>query len=137
VPKRWMLNPSTYKNGIWVWAPVYDEDEEERGGGETFEMYIGAEIRVRIKSIHFTKVTNTAKGVQAVTSMQGMASTEDARLSNNTNIDQPVRRRSSSIGLQSETKSPAMHIVASIREDGLGLVEWWGGTGEDYAASDE
>lgn len=130
VPKRWMLNPSTYKDGVWVWTPVFDDDEVD-GESEGFEMYIGAEIRCRVKSIHFTQVTNTAKGVQAVTSMQGM-SNEPSNKSGvvggkDTPDQQPVRRRSSSVGVQAETAtaSPTMQIIASIREDGLGLVEWW------------
>ena len=174
VPKRWMLNPSTFKKkeGVWVWTPVFEDEEEEDGGGGNegaaggdegggFDMYIGAEIRCRVKSIHFTRVTHTAKGVQAVTSMQGMTTTpadshhHHSHVSNNNdsssnNINcssadnttknnqmlppqqQPVRRRSSSVGLQAEnsTRHPAMHIVASIREDGLGLVEWWNNDGD-------
>jgi DNA-directed RNA polymerase III subunit RPC8 len=134
VPKRWMLNPSTFKNGVWIWAPVFDDDddddEDEQGGeSEGFEMYIGAEIRCRVKSIHFTQVTNTAKGVQAVTSMQGMSNESEIQSGGSgkdTHDQHPVRKRSSSVGLQSEAVvSPAMQIVASIREDGLGLVEWW------------
>ena len=140
VPKRWMLNPSTYKNGVWVWTPVFDDDAEEGGGSEGFEMYIGAEIRCRVKSIHFTQVTNTAKGVQAVTSMQGMSNEteQNTGIGRDTLPDHhPVRKRSSSVGLQSEaTVSPAMQIVASIREDGLGLVEWWNTEEEEDEADD-
>ena len=45
------------------------EQDEEGGEDETgpLEMEIGAEIRFKVKSIHFTQVTNTAKGVQATT----------------------------------------------------------------------
>lgn len=141
VPKRWMLNPSTYKNGVWVWAPVFDDDDDDEGGeSEGFEMYIGAEIRFRVKSIHFTQVTNTAKGVQAVTSMQGMANESERQnggIGKDTHDPHPVRKRSSSVGLQSDVAvSPTMQIVASIREDGLGLVEWWN-TEEEENGADE
>jgi len=139
VPKRWMLNPSTYKNGVWVWTPVFDDEDD--GGSEGFEMYIGAEIRCRVKSIHFTQVTNTAKGVQAVTSMQGMSNQASNKSGvgggKDTPDQQPVRKRSSSVGLQAEaTASPTMQIVASIREDGLGLVEWWNTEEEEDDADD-
>ena len=38
----------------------------------------------------------------------------------------PVRRRSSSVGLdEDEATPPPMKIIASICEDGLGLLSWW------------
>lgn len=46
-----------------------DQQIDQEGEDETdrLEMEIGAEIRFKVKSIHFTQVTNTAKGVQATT----------------------------------------------------------------------
>ena len=41
-------------------------------------------------------------------------------------LTRPVRRRSSSVGLQEADEIPAaMQIIGCANEDGLGLVSWW------------
>lgn len=85
------------ESGLWVWTPSYDDDDEEEegeGGNDTeqndnteqqtegtadreetttekeenrFEIEIGAEIRFKVKSVNFTRITTTMKGVQATT----------------------------------------------------------------------
>ena len=115
------------------------KEEENR-----YEMEIGAEIRFKVKSIHFARITNNAKGRQAVLSTtdkprtggQNRPSSESGATSSNPpdmpSQQLPVRKRSSSVGLDEDTEfPPAMHIVASICEDGLGLTSWWGGGEED------
>lgn len=77
IPAYWMLRPSHYdpETSLWVWTPQYDDDDDDDNGqgddpeenANRFEMYIGAEIRFKVKAINFTQVTNTAKGVQATT----------------------------------------------------------------------
>ena len=132
VPAYWMLNPSVYENGVWVWIPAYDEDEggvedekEDAAEQQRYEMSIGAEVRFRVKSIHYTRVTATAKGMQAVTSSTASSSGQ-MNSKDDSQQDGPVRRRSSSVGLNDTISVPsAMHIVASICEDGLGLTSWW------------
>lgn len=179
VPVYWMLNPSVYENGVWVWIPAYDNEDEDDDDMDTvdnadanqndddndngnitivkkanatdlepqrYEMNIGTEIRFRVKSINFTRVTATAKGMQAVTSStvsspphpssaslssfnNRSSSTDHHReeLSSDVGSGHPLRRRSSSVGLDEKDfcVPSAMHIVASICEDGLGLTSWW------------
>lgn len=145
IPAYWMLNPSRYEEstGLWVWTPTYDEEdqeanadgeqsmfkkEEEQQDEERYEMYLGASIRFKVKSIQFTQITNTAKGMQATQTNQ-----QEEYMSNGR------RQRSSSVGLLDETKAPpaAMHIVASICEDGLGLTSWWEQQHEEEEEGDE
>jgi len=148
IPAYWMLRPSHYekKTGLWVWTPNYDDDEEENDDAaktdeeaeNRFEMEIGAEIRFRVKSINFTRVINTAKGVQATTtttSQQSSQPTMERSLSvgsEGSNPERPVRKRSTSVDLSETSQIPAsMHIVASICEDGLGLISWWTSADEE------
>lgn len=155
-----MLRPSIYEpeSGLWVWTPNYDDEEANEGQEETkgnaikvepsdtlvaedgetaeesrFEMEIGSEIRFKVKSINFTQVTNTAKGVQATTTTTAhsvrtpsVERTLSVGSSNEIMDGRPVRKRSTSIDLSdSQTVPASMHIVASICEDGLGLTGWW------------
>jgi len=126
-----------------------DDDDQEEGGdkGENenrFEMEIGSEIRFKVKSINFTQVTNTAKGLQATTTTTSHSksypslsapSSEKRRPSVGSEAEapeRPVRKRSSSVDLSDSSKIPAsMHIVASICEDGLGLTSWWANPPEE------
>lgn len=124
-----------------------EEKKQEENEGDVeenrFEMEIGSEIRFKVKSIEFTEVTNTAKGVQATTtttsqsqsypkSLGGKTENSSAQIQLDDEPERPVRKRSTSTDLSESSKMPpSMHIVASICEDGLGLTSWWGGQGED------
>lgn len=108
-------------------APKQDQTEREQ-----FEMVLGAEIRFKVKSIEFTQVTNTAKGVQATTTTtahsHSMPNNSGKEPEEGSNLDKPrpVRKRSTSVDLSDVHNLPAsMQIVASICEDGLGLTSWW------------
>lgn len=93
-----------------------------------YEMYVGAEIRFKVKSINFTQITNTAKGLQAtMTTTSHLPPSSSSRGDSSANESKrPVRQRSSSVGIDdSRDLPPAMHIIGSICEDGLGLVSWW------------
>jgi DNA-directed RNA polymerase III subunit RPC8 len=176
IPAYWMLNPSKFDEaaGVWVWTPSYYDEEEDEGtnikgedeNGETnnseearaseqqqkateenrFEIEIGAEIRFKVKSVNFTRITTTMKGVQATTTTTAStgrgfsgapspatAPSISALTENNGSDDTPfitdgieVRRRSSSADLSDSANRPApMHIIGSICEDGLGLISWW------------
>lgn len=160
-----MLRPSKYeaRTGLWVWTPSYEEGDEEEGDADNeadpdgdpassgnqdaeednrYEMEIGAEIRFKVKSINFTQITDTAKGMQATTTTtaqaqaaihpnqmggQGSISSNDTpNAGDDTPKPQPVRKRSVSVDLTESQNMPAtMHVVASICEDGLGLTSWW------------
>ncbi len=103
----------------------------KNNSGDHFEMEIGAEIRFKIKSIHFTQVTNTAKGVQATTTTT--AHSQELPKESEENTQEPpipkarfLRKRSLSVEISDISNLPAsMNIVASICEDGLGLTSWW------------
>ncbi|KAG7347386.1 DNA-directed RNA polymerase [Nitzschia inconspicua] len=175
IPAYWMLRPSKFdeKSGLWVWSPDYgndgdeqedgdddDDDERQKIDGDNnqdeeeeqhYEMELHSEIRFKVKSIHFTQVTNTAKGVQATTTTTahsysfpktnatGTGGSKDQAGDDGKEGDpdaiHPVslRKRSTSVDLSDNLQRPAsMHIVASICEDGLGLTSWWtGGDGDD------
>lgn len=103
-----------------------------------YEMEIGSEIRFKVKSLNFTQVTNTAKGMQATTTttaqLNAFPGTKLSRGGEDVAVEGggPVRRRSSSVGLDETSKLPAsMHIVASICEDGLGCTSWWASPDEE------
>eukprot|EP00934_Nitzschia_sp_Nitz4_P005715 Nitzschia sp. Nitz4//scaffold5_size260463//52092//52970//NITZ4_000953-RA/size260463-processed-gene-0.57-mRNA-1//1//CDS//3329555253//5705//frame0 len=101
-----------------------DESSEAAQEGDRFEMELGAQIRFKVKSIQFTQVTNTAKGVQATTTMT--AHSHAFPKEEEKTVDKPLRKRSLSLDLSDVSDMPAsMHIVASICEDGLGLTSWW------------
>ena len=120
-------------------------DEEEEEEGEHFEMELGAEIRFKIKSIHFTQVTNTAKGVQATTtttahSHEAPTNNKDSEEGKSQDAQQrSLRKRSLSVEVSDMSNLPAsMNIVASICEDGLGLTSWWtSGEGEEEDEEEE
>ncbi|KAL7566420.1 hypothetical protein ACA910_000902 [Epithemia clementina (nom. ined.)] len=152
-----------------------NEGDEEEGAKpkeeeNRYEMEIGSEIRFKVKSIHFARITNSAKGRQAFVSTTDKP-TSSAAAAGATSNNKPggggasssaimadtvasksnkppdvpsseqlqVRRRSSSVGLDDDTAfPPAMHIVASICEDGLGLTSWWssGGAEEEEEGDD-
>jgi DNA-directed RNA polymerase III subunit RPC8 len=108
-----------------------DKESKAEEGGDRFEMEIGAEIRFKVKSIHFTQVTNTAKGVQATTTTTAHSHSFPTK-EEETTLDQPLRKRSTSVDLSDVSNMPAsMHIVASICEDGLGCTSWWTSQQED------
>jgi DNA-directed RNA polymerase III subunit RPC8 len=184
IPVYWMLNPSTYDEnaGLWVWTPTYDDEEEaekvneeeesiQNGNTTTstkseeiveveteegrFVIEIGSEIRFKVKSVNFTRITSTMKGVQATTTTTAHTSNRAFGLdgsSSNTGVKRQskadgnsevedghsstqtaVRRRSSSADLSDSDSRPApMQIVGSICEDGLGLISWWKAADEDH-----
>jgi DNA-directed RNA polymerase III subunit RPC8 len=154
IPAYWMLQPNHFekKSGLWVWTPSYDDDDEEDDdGGNTnqqdemeqdeednrFELEVGAQIRFKVKSINFTRIIKTAKGLQQATTTTTSQSPSVARADRSTSIGsaaaedsspttEHVRKRSTSIDLTSSDHIPAtMHIVGSIAEEGLGLTSWW------------
>lgn len=115
-----------------------DDDDEEDGG--RWEMDIGAEIRFKVKSIQFTQVTNTAKGMQATTTTTDHSINIPASEQEDATTERPqiLRKRSTSVDLSECQDIPAaMQIVASICEDGLGLTSWWSSGGDDNEEEEE
>lgn len=113
VPPHLMQQPSKYDaaRNVWVW----DYDEEGDGSTGAFVMGKGEEVRFKVRTIRFTTVTNTVK--ERRTSIAAEGQTEQG--------GGMMRRRSaSSVGL-AEHDPAAMQLIASVCEDGLGLVSWW------------
>jgi DNA-directed RNA polymerase subunit E'/Rpb7 len=163
VPANYMLQPSTFAvssstKGVWVWTPTYDnEDDDDNTNADEkeeslrYEMNIGAEIRVRVKSIHYSPITSTAKGTPVASSN----SSTDARTSSanqqtlnhkESSIQAMQRQRSSSVSAYTDSvksvalfaqPNTAMYIIASICEDGLGLTSWWSNADEEEEDSKE
>ena len=144
IPTIYMLHPSTYENasvgeghttsnnsskGIWIWSPTYDDDEEENGDEENnnneplrYEMNIGDEIRVRVKSIHYTKPESTTSMLCKNGKPSQVDPVHQHPKSNSVNT-------TAATTFDSQPQQPlqhcAMYIIASICEDGLGLTSWW------------
>mmetsp|Transcript_2729 Transcript_2729/g.6387 ORF Transcript_2729/g.6387 Transcript_2729/m.6387 type:complete len:329 (+) Transcript_2729:168-1154(+) len=116
-----------------------NEEEVEDEGGR-WEMDIGAEIRFKVKSIQFTQVTNTAKGMQATTTTTDHSINVPVSEQEDPSIPRPqaLRKRSTSVDLSECQDIPApMQIVASICEDGLGVTSWWSSGGDDDGDEEE
>ena len=126
-------------------------EEKNTAEDSSYVMELGDQIRFKVKSINFTQVTKTAKGMQATTTTTAQSvhpnmmggpggKSSDAAGSSirKGSLDSaeahPVRKRSLSVDLTESQNVPAsMHVVASICEDGLGLTSWW----EAQEAEDE
>lgn len=149
------IEEDTGKHTAAVDASTQDLSTADNEDEVRYEMEIGAEIRFKVKSINFTQITNTAKGMQATTTttahsqssslhpnmMGGSGSGSDTGnvASGGENADtKPVRKRSISVDLTTSQSVPAtMHVVASICEDGLGLTSWWASQEEHDESGDE
>jgi DNA-directed RNA polymerase III subunit RPC8 len=174
IPAYWMLRPSVYEPelGLWVWTPQYDDDDDDDDDNENdgangdskmakepssaepqrFEMELHSEIRFKVKSIQYTQLTKTVKGLQATTTtddstgggalLPQTSTSSSATASSNAGLTNlkadllalgPIRRQRSSTmddstgiaaASSSQGQSP-MYIIGSICEDGLGLTSWW------------
>jgi DNA-directed RNA polymerase subunit E'/Rpb7 len=158
IPKHNLLHPSRYEHGVWVWIPEYDDDddkndhdenEEERdaatanglakesskkeqhpngglaGAGTDeeeatrYEMNLGSPIRFRVQQVLFPKPIRPKTPTTIMTTTTTTDVFETASM---------TTRRSSYPTVPSTS---AMQIVASICEDGLGLIDWWKESGEE------
>lgn len=109
-----------------------NENEDEKDEPVRYDMEIGAEIRFKVKSINFTRVTSTAKGIKATTKNASSSSQTDGGGKDG------GRKRSVSFDINdSRTIPAAMSIIGSICEDGLGLTSWWAGEEEEEEEEEE
>ena len=111
------------RHKLWVWK--FDEGEE----GGVFSQH--EQIRCRVDSITYTRVTNTAKGRQATKTSTGLSPSNEIKSSQadtggSTQGGLGARKRSTSVDLTDDTsKDPlAMQINASVKLDGLGMRAW-------------
>jgi len=144
IPHFLLQQPSLYKAATNTWVWNYDSEDEN----STFSMDRGEEVRFKVRTISFVTVTNTVKerrtsvqsetrsprlvtsaaaGTAGAAGAAGGAGTVGGGAGQDSAPEQLTRRRSSSIA-EAESKGgepAAMQIVASVQEDGLGLVSWW------------
>ena len=90
------------------------------------------QIRIRVRTINFTRLTTTAKGVEATTTSEfhvKQAAVPALHRNLSDTIDESAsmirRRSSSSLGLAEEELPAAMQVIGCANDDGLGLVAWW------------
>lgn len=109
-----LQHPSEYNPAKHQWTWTYDDGENQT----PFVSEVGDEIRFKVRSVSFTSVTQTTKGVTATTTSESSAAdASNAAL---------VRRRSSSVDVASEEEAPAaMQIAGSTNDFGLGVISWW------------
>jgi len=93
------------------------------------------QIRFKVRSISFTGLINSAKGITATTTSEERD--DVVRNADHSTAHEPstsggplsapsIRRRSSSVGLHPEEEKPsAMQIIGAINDFGLGLISWW------------
>ena len=129
IPHHLLQQPSAWDAAKgWCWT--YDAETQ-------YIMEKGSSVRFKVRTINFTTVTNTVR--ERRTSV--VSESRDARrgvgtAQNPLEPDVPEvgtrRRSSSSVGLTTGDKDrdaldlPAsMQLVATVQEDGLGMVSWW------------
>lgn len=149
VPAHQLQNPSTFDENKQVWTWKYSVDGEDtqdfviKTGNQVFyclkyinllyliPIYNVQQIRIRVKTINFTSVKSTAKGIEKLVTSethltQGSKAGQIGDKGNEETRQTSARKRSSSISLApDETPTAPMNILGSICEDGLGAVSWW------------
>lgn len=92
------------------------------------------QIRFKVRSISFTGLINSAKGITATTTSEerddAVRNANDHQTTSNefgaASGAPMIRRRSSSVGLHPEEEKPsAMQVIGAINDFGLGLTSWW------------
>jgi len=121
IPSYLLQAPSSFNQEEQLWSWKYSEDSED------FVMDNMEKIRFRVRSLNFTQVKATARGLQATTVSTSVDKGPPPELLSFSDANAPLmRRRSSSIDvLHAEEAPSAMQIMGSINEDGLGLISWW------------
>mmetsp|Transcript_28530 Transcript_28530/g.47937 ORF Transcript_28530/g.47937 Transcript_28530/m.47937 type:complete len:274 (-) Transcript_28530:92-913(-) len=76
VPAALLQSPCVYNKdtGLWTWK--YGEN------GDDFVMELGEEVRFRVRTINFTSLSNSAKGIMATTTSESQDSVITAAASN-------------------------------------------------------
>uniref|UniRef100_A0A7S2DBW3 S1 motif domain-containing protein n=1 Tax=Octactis speculum TaxID=3111310 RepID=A0A7S2DBW3_9STRA len=133
IPSYNLPTPSEYdaRAKLWVWR----FDEESEGGGI---FHVHEQIRLRVESLTYTKVTVSEKGREATQISTDLKLPEKVKSSETGPADKMtktggaaaalVRKRSTSVDLpasdETEEDPPVMQINGSVDDDGLGLVIW-------------
>jgi hypothetical protein len=118
-------NTTTTKQTKKAWAWQCDGlDYEINGGQDT--------IKVRVKSVNYTRNVDTPKGVESIASTSGSSESKQDAPSAAAGLgmlEAPLRKRSLSFSDSADAPPPesvpVMQVIGSISEDGLGLISWW------------
>eukprot|EP00601_Ochromonadales_sp_CCMP2298_P018184 CAMPEP_0173221318 /NCGR_PEP_ID=MMETSP1142-20121109/2658_1 /TAXON_ID=483371 /ORGANISM="non described non described, Strain CCMP2298" /LENGTH=150 /DNA_ID=CAMNT_0014149343 /DNA_START=380 /DNA_END=829 /DNA_ORIENTATION=- len=115
VPAPLLQAPCEYDSRSKLWTWKYD--------GNDFVMEIGEKVRFKVRTITFTALTNSVKGITATTTSE---SQDPAINSSLVSGGGPVgslggapllRRRSSSVGLSPEDEVPsAMEVIGAMND---------------------
>lgn len=129
IPAYLLKQPAEFREslGMWLWR-FSSVDDDTASESDIAEFFIEKEetIRFRVKDIKFNCLSVSAKGVQMTTTTESRSSLHGG--SSTEVIEDGIlrRRSSSSIGLNEDAlQRPAMQVIGSTNEDGLGLVSWW------------
>lgn len=116
VPAYLLQSPSEYReqdgHDNWVWK--YGEESDGN-----FVFLVGSLVRLRVKSIDYTKTSETAKGFESSALSESIV--------NSSLVSESVllKQRLNSLGTDDEPVLAPMKITAAFNEEGLGLVDWW------------
>lgn len=129
IPSAFLQEPSEYNpsTGLWKWNYEGDAD---------FVLKAGDDVRFKVRTITFTGITSSAKGITATTTSESnvaplLKSNDAINVSKAAGAEGSgtaplVRRRSSSMDISAEDDLPVpMQIVGSMNDYGLGSPAWW------------
>mmetsp|Transcript_5673 Transcript_5673/g.19002 ORF Transcript_5673/g.19002 Transcript_5673/m.19002 type:complete len:230 (+) Transcript_5673:50-739(+) len=121
IPSTALFHESRFKldaDGQKYWQWLQDGSEEGH-----FVLYAGDLVKFRVRSVEFTEVEASAKGVQAHTTIEALSSVADVGSSEGLRL----RRRSSSVDIPTEqdVSQQPMEITGVISDAGLGHISWW------------
>lgn len=118
-----LQNPSTYDPVKNQWTWVYDDGENQT----PFVTEVGDQVRFKVRSVSFTSLTHSAKGIMATTTSESSELPRNTEIVGQDGASLPlVRRRSSSTDISNEKDVPsAMQIAGSTNDFGLGVTSWW------------
>jgi len=124
IPNSQLQQPSVFDPQERRWTWTYEESEGEDGSPLQLTLDVGDQVRFKVRSITFTSVTISSKGMLATVTSEEQTNHQVA--DPNAPHVPMVRRRSSSIGLSSDQDVPvAMRVTGVMNDFGLGGVSWW------------
>ena len=140
VPGYKLQEPSRYDatTRAWIWSPDSPDDPSGEATEEAevpFDIQLGDKVRFKVESVRFTRTMQHPHGTTMQTTETGNAAygNPDSRASSS-------RQRSSSVDIAADAHDPArselmpaMEVVGSMNEYGLGNCTWWTGEAEAEA----
>uniref|UniRef100_A0A7S2SVH5 DNA-directed RNA polymerase III subunit RPC8 n=1 Tax=Rhizochromulina marina TaxID=1034831 RepID=A0A7S2SVH5_9STRA len=122
IPKHLLPQPSEYdaRAKLWVW--------KYEGSGDGGVFHVDEQVRFQVERVDYTELSDTARGVVATTTTVEHRGASAGGGQGSIPPAQPfVRQRSTSVDLtdgEEQEEPPAMMIIGSVQDHGLGLVTW-------------